>query len=292
MTHQKFLSACFMIALGLFFVVGCSRNQSDLLTIYARDDRATLATAEPNLAAFAGSVALLTHSFRMKTVGESFFKIPAPKLGDFFGLCQEEPFFEERVVGDCTGFLVSETQLVTAGHCISSHAECEQRKFVFNHHTAGQELFATQDVYSCRRIISSLPKSKGDLVVVELDRPKTNPSGSRLFNVASVASTQHTELVTLGYPSGISLKSAPLEGRRHSRDTYSFRGRADVSGGSSGSPLFSPETGTLEGVVLGGENDFVWDASASCSRSKVCTADTCSGERFASREALLNLFKM
>jgi hypothetical protein len=284
--HSASILAC------TFAAQGCSEQYAKLQTVYNSDSRQAVSEQNAFLGPFSSSVALLTRSFRIQKVDELKFHISAPKFGDFFGLCSTEAFYNEPVLGDCTGFLVSDQLLVTAGHCISNEKECDSRVFIFNHFNPDLETFHSSQVHTCRRIVSSLPKSAGDLVLVELDRAvKLHPESKPfLLSKEEISSTRPDVLMTLGHPSGLSLKAAPFEGQTGSGDQIYFFGMADVSGGSSGSPLFDPQTGRVHGVLVGGENDFVWDTSASCSRSRVCTSSTCVGERFATQDALAQLF--
>jgi hypothetical protein len=291
MLNFRVLTVALTVVFSVPGLSGCGSTLAKMQTIYDQDNRTPMTESNPNLAVFGPSIALLTRSFRLQDLGNQKFKLTAPKFGDFFGLCRNESFFEEPILGDCTGFLVDDTHLVTAGHCISSQSDCEQRSFVFNQYKSTQPNLHSSEIYSCRRIVSSLAKDDGDLVVVELDRAVTQSPLSKYFNLDANENQNPNNLVTLGHPSGLPLKSAPLEGLSGVALGAYFWGKADVSGGSSGSPLFDPRTGSLQGVVIGGENDFVWDSKESCSRSRVCTNESCSGERFATRDALLRLLK-
>ncbi|MEY4066687.1 MAG: hypothetical protein RIR26_2895, partial [Pseudomonadota bacterium] len=205
------------------------------------------------------------------------------------------PFREESMVGDCTGFLVSDTLLVTAGHCIPDDTDCSKRNFVFSHTRGGETVFPSRDVYSCKKTAARIGKDNGDLVLVELDRPVVSPAGTRRFSLLQAnpsggnGSLNATSLLTLGHPLGISMKRAPLESELSRSNEFYFQAQIDVAGGASGSPLFDPESGRVEGVLVHGAEDFEWDAAAGCARSSVCRGNSCSGETFASAQALRNL---
>jgi hypothetical protein len=50
----------------------------------------------------------------------------------------------------------------------------------------------------------------------------------------------------------------------------------DTYGGNSGSPIFNSTTHVVEGILVRGETDFVWNGN--CRVSNVCTANGCRGE--------------
>jgi hypothetical protein len=55
-----------------------------------------------------------------------------------------------------------------------------------------------------------------------------------------------------------------------------FAANLDTYGGNSGSPVFNATSGTVEGILVRGENDFV--SNGSCYVSLVCPTTGCRGE--------------
>src|SRR5665647_662685 len=49
------------------------------------------------------------------------------------GICAKERFSSQISAANCSGFLVSENVLVTAGHCIKNEADCAGYKWVFDY---------------------------------------------------------------------------------------------------------------------------------------------------------------
>ncbi len=62
---------------------------------------------------------------------------------------------------------------------------------------------------------------------------------------------------------------------RSVRDQY-FIANLDTYGGNSGSAVFNSSTGEVEGILVRGEVDYIFDNG--CRRSKKCTNDGCRGE--------------
>ena len=62
--------------------------------------------------------------------GESY-KVSPVKLQDSFAkVCADEDFAQTVNAGNCSGFLVGEDLLVTAGHCIPSQEACDGAKWL------------------------------------------------------------------------------------------------------------------------------------------------------------------
>lgn len=288
-----------MLVMGCtLFLFACSFSSSEIRTIYNKDDRQSVTRkAGAAVHSLVPSVALLTRSFRTRQLESGFISVKSEKTGSLLALCKEEPHREEWMAGDCTGFLISDTLLVTAGHCVVDDLNCSKRHFLFGHTNQGDPVFPSQSLYSCKKTIARLGKENGDLVLIELDRPVVSPSGARRFSPPDAnpfedeGHPQFTSLLSLGHPLGMSMKLAPLESQTIRQNESYFKAQLDVAGGASGSPLFDPDSGRVEGVLVNGAADFAWDAEAGCSRSSVCQGNSCSGETFASAQALRILLK-
>ncbi|MEI8190645.1 MAG: hypothetical protein WCI75_13115 [candidate division NC10 bacterium] len=63
-----------------------------------------------------------------------------------------------------------------------------------------------------------------------------------------------------------------------------FVANLDTYGGNSGSAVFSATTGLVEGILVRGENDYVWKGG--CRVSNRCPADGCRGEDVTKVSAL------
>ncbi|MBC7714248.1 MAG: trypsin-like peptidase domain-containing protein [Rhizobacter sp.] len=197
-------------------------------------------------------------------------------------ICEDERFTEQVSLGNCSGFLVSPTTLVTAGHCMVNAKECSDNKWVFGFKEGVTE-FSPSQVYSCKSITAQKyvysDKEVNDYAVIELDRPvkgfvklNTRKFGRALLN---------TPLVVIGHPLGLPMKATDgavvsrmndLE-REHPiksfllRDHY-FTANLDSYGGNSGSPVFNARNGNVEGILVQGAEDFIYSPEKGCMQSR------------------------
>ncbi|MES2525529.1 MAG: serine protease [Bdellovibrionota bacterium] len=196
------------------------------------------------------------------------------------GICAEERFASQMTAANCSGFLVSENVLVTAGHCIKTEADCAGYKWVFDYKMDADKQdsmkVSAKSVYSCTRIIArSLDQmTKDDYAVIQLDRKVSDrrPLSFRRSGNLSVGDS----VVVIGHPSGLPTKIADGAQVR-SRSSKYFIANLDTYGGNSGSAVFNHKTGEVEGILVRGENDYVQSAQG-CMVSNKCPADGCRGE--------------
>ncbi|MBC7171902.1 MAG: trypsin-like serine protease, partial [Polyangiaceae bacterium] len=91
-------------------------------------------------------------------------------------LCPGERFGEQTTIGLCSGTLIDDDLVLTAGHCFDG-SECGDESFVFDYFygVAGiLEEIDSDDIYACREIVvRRLDEDNpgADYAVVRLDRP-------------------------------------------------------------------------------------------------------------------------
>ncbi len=196
------------------------------------------------------------------------------------GVCAEERFASQMTAANCSGFLVSENVLVTAGHCIKTEADCAGYKWVFDYKMDADKQdsmkVATKDVYSCSRIIARAldSMSKDDYAVIQLDRKVADrrPLTFRKSGKVSIGES----VVVIGHPSGLPTKIADGAQVRSHSPKY-FIANLDTYGGNSGSAVFNHKTGEVEGILVRGETDYV-QSDRGCMVSNKCPVDGCRGE--------------
>jgi V8-like Glu-specific endopeptidase len=196
------------------------------------------------------------------------------------GFCAEERFSHQITAAMCSGFLVGNKYLVTAGHCITSESDCASNKWVFDYKVddAGQSgvTVANTSVYSCKRIISrALDRmSQDDYAYIELDRVVTDRAPLTFRKTGSINAGD--EILVIGHPTGLPTKITDGAHVRALKGKF-FTANLDTYGGNSGSAVFNATTGVVEGILVRGENDYISD-SRGCRASNICPEDGCRGE--------------
>ena len=81
-----------------------------------------------------------------------------------------------------------------------------------------------------------------------------------------------------GYPSGLPLKMAGGARVRNNRGENYFLANLDSFEGNSGGPVFNSKGDFVEGILVGGEEDYVWSDRRECFKPKRCFNLGCNGE--------------
>jgi len=253
--------------------------QVDGQVIYGTDDRIDLyQTENSKLKAMADSTVALMQAGAVKTEG-AVCRLTTEPYGTGNGLCKDEPFYDQVTAAFCSGSLVAPDIIMTAGHCITSESACTGTKFVFGFAVKEKGKMpltvAASDVYGCKKLLGREQVNDGaDWALIKLDRPVSGHVPLKL-NMTGVIANK-TPIVVIGHPAGLPTKIAGgSEVRDASLNGY-FTANLDTYGGNSGSAVFNAKTGLIEGILVRGENDYVYRGG--CRVSNVCTADGCRGE--------------
>lgn len=252
--------------------------------IYGEDDRVLVENSDNELykkLATSTAVQIKNSKLTASEDGKSYTVNPEKLRESFMNVCADERYAEVVNAGNCSGFLVGEDLLVTAGHCMRSQFDCENSKWAFNYQAnnldTNNNLIDASEVYNCVEIVnqSLSTVSKNDFAIVKLDR---KVEGREPLKFRTEGRIQIGEpLVVIGHPSGLPTKIA--DGafvRNNSNDVY-FSANLDTYGGNSGSAVFNVQTGEIEGILVRGENDYV-RGSNNCTVSNLCPMDGCRGE--------------
>lgn len=218
------------------------------------------------------------------------------------GICDYQRFARQLTAADCSGFIISPTTLVTAGHCVRHKRDCKDWYWIFDYRTGytatGKypyregRTFRThkKNVYSCKRIIrTQLTESSGlDFAVIELDRPVTDRQPLKIRESGQM--NIGANLLIAGYPSGLPVKVADnARVRSLEEDKPYFVATTDSFTGNSGSAVINTNTGLVEGILVRGEQDYEYQKfkGKRCMLPVVCQEGECEGEEITKISEIL-----
>lgn len=193
------------------------------------------------------------------------------------GLCANESWAQKTDLSSCSGTLVSDRHIVTAGHCADIEQMCEKYAWLFDYQLDenGQRPsnYKREQVYSCKKIIKSVHSKikiygqfiRTDFAVIELDRPVVGRKPIELSKKKFVK--PGTKIVNISYPLGTPGKISEVGNvAKYMYLPGYFWSDIMVFGGSSGSGMFNAETGELVGVVSQGINNLEDNTIKTCKR--------------------------
>mgnify|MGYP003608071550 CR=1 FL=1 len=215
-------------------------------------------------------------------------------------VCEDENLAKETVLSTCSAFLVAPDLLLTAGHCIRSEVDCANSSWVFDFKKSlipgdgVKAYFSPDEVYSCASIVHreykpSAADGKLDYALIRLNK--------EVFDRSPLPYRMHgkiedkASLMMIGYPSGMAATITTDAYIRTNDKEHYFTTNLDSFAGNSGSPVFNESTGIVEGFLVRGEKDFIWDENNQCNRLVKCTMNNCKGEdviRITSVSELMN----
>lgn len=250
--------------------------------VYGDDDRLDLFEASNalHLDLAKATAAMISHS-KLSDNGDGTTTVSGSSLSSR-GICKSAKFADQITAANCSGFLVGKDLLVTAGHCIRSKRDCDASAWVFDFAVETSDDDArkvpTTSVYKCSEIISqSLDRStQDDFALIRLEKAVDDREPLTVRREDKVATG--TKLVVIGHPTGLPSKIAAGAIVRDNSNDYFFQSNLDTFGGNSGSAVFDAETGTVEGILVRGETDYVYDSTRGCRVPKQCTNEGCRGE--------------
>lgn len=180
-----------------------------------------------------------------------------------WGYCPNQRYVDQPEPGFCSGVLVSENVILTAGHCIENASECASTKFVFDFENrmiqtpAGEiavppSTLSKDNVYSCSKILFRREEGLEDVALIQLDRNVMGRTPVRYRRSSAINESENMYLISS--PHGMPKKNS--EGKVTFSYDYDDGRRALSSDyasepGSSGGPVFNSETNLLEGIHIG-----------------------------------------
>jgi hypothetical protein len=196
-------------------------------------------------------------------------RLSSASFGQAFGLCREEKFYHQPCAPFASGFLVYPNILATAEHCLRDiDHDLDRLRVVFDYELLGDHprlVFDESQVYGARELVGSGQGQGQDWALVRLDRsvPDRLPVVCRTSGRVDDA----TRLYMLGHPCGLPMKLADSAEITDNSDETVFRTNLDAFGGNSGSPVFDAASHVVEGLLVRGQADFLFDSAHGCKRT-------------------------
>ncbi|MDX6768610.1 MAG: serine protease [Elusimicrobiota bacterium] len=267
------------VALGALLLAAPAFAQVGPDVIYGSDDRLDLYQVQNTRLLEAADSTVALFSAGDVSVAGNRANLSVSHYGRGMSLCTDEPFYDQVNGAFCSGSLVAPDVIMTAGHCVRSESACQGTKFVFGFGVKSQGVMPSSvgadDVYSCKKLIAQTLVGNGaDFALIRLDRPVTGRAPLRFNRGGDPANG--TPLVVIGHPAGLPTKIAGGAKVRDASPNGYFVANLDTYGGNSGSAVFNATNLVIEGILVRGENDYVWRGS--CRVSQQCADDACRGE--------------
>lgn len=300
---------CSRLAAGILLasLPGCSEAptaQTAQPLVYGTDDRQDVfAHPDMNLRALAqGSVVALMRDTQLNVTDPMNVRYTSTEtLASTQNLCMGERFEGDPAHAHCSGTLIADDLVLTAGHCFTAPGTdagaagaltCQNTRFVFKYYreAPGQLAAITAaDVFSCAEVITAVVRTnpdgtRQDYAFVRLDR-----SASPRFTPAEIARTNAPtqvgqSITVIGFGSGIPAKidsGGAVTNLRAMQGDF-FEANTDTFAGNSGSGVFDTSTRALLGVLVRGATDYVMRPGETCNRANVCPMEPggmgCEGE--------------
>ena len=249
--------------------------------IYGEDDRLDVyAETGPARVALAGPVCALVDAARVTGNGDGAYALSLAAY-EWIGFepCPEEPFSDQPALAYCSGFLVAEDLVATAGHCYDEGDLADTRfvfGFVMEDAATPVSVVDASQVYTGVEVVSGVYTYGADYAIVRLDRPVDAPGAFPLGIRREGKVPFGAHVGVIGHPAGLPMKIAFGEATTvHGNDDPAFfTANTDTYGGNSGSPVFNAATGIVEGILVRGYAlDYEYQTEEDCVLSTILPDD-------------------
>lgn len=239
--------------------------------IYGDDHRVeAYSVTDSNLVRLARATCLVAYDSEVSDNGDGTYSLTFYPwtFQNGYPVCSYERFVGQPRLGVCTGFLVGEDVLVTAGHCVSN---CGSWKFVFDYIMADSltpppAIIDEDMVYTCSEILGRVWSGDLDYCVLRLDRPVVGRSPVPIRRSGLVDNGD--SVVAVGHPNVLPMKVAGGAIVQNNNGTTPwFQTNTDTYGGNSGSMVVNTESWEVEGILVRGAPDY--ENNGTCTYSNV-----------------------
>jgi len=263
--------------------VAHTQTSVNVSVIYGPDDRQdTYQVSDERLKSLASSTVGLFKAYQIsEDTKTKVSSLQTSNFGESYDLCPDEPYRDQPSGAFCSGSLVGPDLIATAGHCITSEDVCKSTKFVFGFSISKEGTDPTKvssnEVYGCQKLLGREQVGTGaDYAVIKLDRVVKNHTALKINRSGMIA--KDTPLVVIGHPCGLPTKISGGAKVRSTGSSGFFVANLDTYGGNSGSAVFNAVTGQIEGILVRGETDFVYNSTKGCRESNRVPDDGGRGE--------------
>lgn len=195
--------------------------------------------------------------------------------------CDTMKFREQSTAATCTGFLIEEDLLVTAGHCVLRYGQkvqnqktygCMTNKWVFgydNNSKVDDKLkFGKDDVYGCETVVAAEYNTVRDYAIIKLNKKTVGKTPVKLSSDKENYKKSESIFV-VGHPTGLPIKIAAGAQVVQDQDSSRFLTDLDTFAGNSGSPIFN-FYGEVIGILVSGETDYYFNKEKGCYEVNYC----------------------
>ena len=273
---------CGLVLLAVFGVA-CGADEQAFIgelaapVVYGADDRVEVYNhPSDELRQIAQrSIVALINSDQLKEGPDGRYDISALTLEQSKGLCDDERFTNQPTAALCSGVLIHDDLVLTAGHCVRTQAECERKSFVFNYYLDGPTLLASiedDDVYHCKQIAlrdeTTDDALTPDFAVIQLDRPVTGDHQPVAVRPATTPLVEQEPITMIGFGSGLPAKidSGGTIADPRTKTLDYFVANPDAFAGHSGSATFDSNDELAGILVAGRAPDYVLSPDEECNR--------------------------
>ncbi len=182
-------------------------------------------------------------------------------------VCETERFAEQSSIrAGCSGVLVGEDLLLTAGNCITEHYCWNDLyywafNYSFDSKSSTLDKLHRTNFYKCDKVVKRY-FSPDQGISFALLKLKKKVKGIEPVKMSSRDIDPSMKLVAMGHPKGIPLKIAG-DVRVLDQDENLFITNSDIGGSNKGVPLFDESTGELMAISIYGTANF-YDFGKGC----------------------------